>query len=135
MESYRPWIRFQNSRISLILNHFAASLRLKMQDNAVTALGAVIRQLSTHIQPTQAAEAISSENQYNNFAVHVVDPKEGVANKKPLVVFYNEQPMRVEDTFWSGKRKLIPDFRRIKTLDKHAVSVRINYFKLLALPV
>lgn len=74
-------------------------------------------------QPTlpnqqQQQESISSENQYNNFTVHKVDPNLVV---RPRKVYVNQEPMNAKDTFWTGKKKLIPDYSRIEELDKFAL--------------
>lgn len=67
--------------------------------------------------------------------------REGTAVNQPDVEYSNLQTnaaqtknsesfAKIEETFWSKKRKLIPDVTRFERLDKHALQVRKKTIKL-----
>lgn len=84
----------------------------------------------SHIQSPLSQQQLQQEAscEYNDFSVHRVDPKTVV---KPRKLFVHQDPMSAEDTFWPGKKKVIPDYSRINELDRFAIQVRKTIFYIL----
>ncbi|KAJ8031929.1 hypothetical protein HOLleu_25296 [Holothuria leucospilota] len=76
-------------------------------------------------QRAEKRPVISQPKWRHDYDIPIVDPEEGLGDL-PEIYKGMEQPVKIEDTFWSGKRKVIPDFQVMRDIDKHTLAAPQN---------
>ncbi|PIK39326.1 putative kyphoscoliosis peptidase-like [Apostichopus japonicus] len=62
----------------------------------------------------------------HNYDIPAVNPTEGLTEGLPHIYEGLDRPIKIEDTFWSGKKKLIPDMEVMRKIDNHALKAPKN---------